>query len=177
MASRSALLALLVAVSCAAAASATSFTVGDGQGWKIGPDYSTWASGQTFNEGDELVFNFAANSHDVAVVDKSGYDSCSAGSSNTINNNSPATIKLTAGTHYYICTFPSHCSSGMKLAVTVGSGSGTPSPSTPSTPGAPPTTPSPTTPSGPSPNSASARFTAAPALAVAAGVLVKLALF
>ncbi|CAO2162974.1 unnamed protein product [Urochloa humidicola] len=179
MASRSALLALLVAVSCAAAASAASFTVGDGQGWKIGPDYSTWASGKTFNVGDTLLFNFGTGSHDVAEVDKSGYDGCSgSGASNTINNG-PATVTLTAGTHYYICTFTGHCDGGMKLAVTVGSGSGgSPSPSTPSTPGTPATPAPPTTPAGPSPNAAPARFTAAaPALAVAAGVFLKLALF
>ncbi|CAL4999393.1 unnamed protein product [Urochloa decumbens] len=178
MASRSALLALLVAVSCVAAASAVSYTVGDTQGWKIGPDYSTWASGKTFNEGDELMFNFATGSHDVAEVDKSGYDGCSGSSSSNTINNGPATVKLTAGTHYYICTFSGHCDGGMKLAVTVGSGSGgSPSPSTPSTPGTP-ATPAPTTPAAPSPkNAAPARFTAAPALAVAAGVLVKLALF
>jgi hypothetical protein len=54
MASSSALIALLVVLGCAAAASAASFTVGDSQGWAIGPNYATWASGKTFMAGDTL---------------------------------------------------------------------------------------------------------------------------
>ena len=54
MASRSALIALLVAVSCAAAASADTFTVGETQGWSLGVDYTTWANGKTFKVGDTL---------------------------------------------------------------------------------------------------------------------------
>lgn len=54
MASRSALIALLVVVSCAAAASAATITVGDTSGWKLGFDYDTWASGKTFSAGDQL---------------------------------------------------------------------------------------------------------------------------
>ena len=54
MASSSALIALLVVLGCAVAASATTFTVGDAQGWTVGPDYSTWASGKNFVTGDKL---------------------------------------------------------------------------------------------------------------------------
>ncbi|KAJ1268906.1 hypothetical protein BS78_07G169200 [Paspalum vaginatum] len=181
MASRSTLIALLVVVSCAAAASATDFTVGDSQGWTIGPDYSTWASGKNFAVGDKLVFNFATGAHDVVEVSKSGYDSCSISNAMNTITNGPATVTLSNdGTHYYICGIPGHCGQGMKLAVDVGSGSGAPSsPTGAPAPGSSPGTPStPGSPSSPStPTSASARLAAAPALAVAAGVLVKLALF
>ncbi|RLN04594.1 blue copper protein-like [Panicum miliaceum] len=176
MASRSALIALLVAVSCAAAASAVTFTVGDTQGWNLGVDYDTWARGKNFSVGDTLVFNFPTGTHDVLVVSKSDYDGCNTGSAMNTIQTSPATVTLTsADNQYYICGISTHCSSGgMKLAVNVGSGSGgSPSPSTPSAPG----TPSPTTPAGPSPSAAPARRAAGPALAVAAGVLLKLALF
>jgi hypothetical protein len=54
MASRSALIVLLVAVSCAAAASAETFTVGGSQGWNLNVDYATWASGKNFSVGDKL---------------------------------------------------------------------------------------------------------------------------
>jgi hypothetical protein len=54
MASRSALIALLVVVSCAAAASAAPWTVGDAQGWTLGGDYATWARGKNFSVGDTL---------------------------------------------------------------------------------------------------------------------------
>jgi len=53
-ASRSALIALLVVVSCTAAASAVTFTVGDTQGWSLRGDYATWASGKDFKVGDTL---------------------------------------------------------------------------------------------------------------------------
>uniref|UniRef100_K3YP40 Phytocyanin domain-containing protein n=1 Tax=Setaria italica TaxID=4555 RepID=K3YP40_SETIT len=54
MASRSALIALLVVVSCAAAASAATYTVGETQGWSLGVDYSTWVTGKNFSVGDKL---------------------------------------------------------------------------------------------------------------------------
>lgn len=54
MASSSALIALLVVLGCAAAASAATFTVGDGQGWTTGANYATWASGKTLAVGDKL---------------------------------------------------------------------------------------------------------------------------
>jgi hypothetical protein len=54
MASRSALIALLVAVSCTAAASATSYTVGDNKGWTTGVDYNDWTRGKNFEVGDKL---------------------------------------------------------------------------------------------------------------------------
>jgi hypothetical protein len=53
-ASRSALITLLVLVSSVAAASATTFTVGDSSGWKLGVNYDNWASGKTFTDGDQL---------------------------------------------------------------------------------------------------------------------------
>jgi hypothetical protein len=120
------------------------------------------------------VFNYATGNHDVLVVSKSDYDACNTGGPLSSNTNGPTTITLdSAGDKYYICGIGSHCSGGMKLAITVGSGSGSaPTPSTPSTPGTP------STPSTPAPGSAApACYTAAPALAVAAGVLLKLALF
>lgn len=55
MASRSALIALLVVVSSVAAASAATFTVGDSSGWTLGNvNYDNWASGKTFAAGDQL---------------------------------------------------------------------------------------------------------------------------
>ncbi|KAG2584569.1 blue copper protein-like [Panicum virgatum] len=181
-ASRSALIALLVVVSCTAAASAVTFTVGDTQGWSLRGDYATWASGKDFKVGDTLLFNFATGAHDVLEVSKSDYDGCNTG--NAMNNiqTGPATVNLTsAGDHYYICGISGHCGGGMKLAVNVGSGSGSPSPSTPSAPGTPtpttPGTPTPPAPAGPAPSAAPARRAAGPALAVATGVLLKLAMF
>jgi hypothetical protein len=109
------------------------------------------------------VFNYNSGAHTVTEVNKNDYESCS--SSNSISNG-PTTITLsTPGTHYFICGVPGHCSGGMRLSVDVGSsGSG----GSPATPGSSPNT---------TPNGASARVQAGPAVAVAAGVLVKLAMF
>jgi plastocyanin len=165
MGSSSALIALLVVLGCAAAATATTYTVGEGQGWTVGPNYSTWASGKPFVAGDKLVFNYASQAHTVTEVTKSDYDACSS----TANGESggSTTMTLKAGDNYYICTVGTHCSAGMKLAITAADSSSGSPPAT----GTQPTTPS-TTPSG-----APARLHAVPVLAAAAGVLVKLALF
>lgn len=100
------------------------------------------------------MFNFENGKHDVVNV---GDDTCSTSNAIwTFNQSSVSTTIGSTGYHYYICSFPNHCSSGgMKLAVVV-------------KPGTPPA------------NGASARLqgagTAALAVAAAAGVL-KLALF
>ena len=166
MASSSALVALLVVLGCAAAASAETFTVGDGQGWTTGFDYTGWTSGKNFSAGDKLVFTYPSQAHTVTEVSKSDYDACTSSNKLSNDNSGSTTLTLTAGTHYYICTVGSHCSSGMKLAVTAaGSSSGTP--------GTPPTTPATNTPTG-----ASARLQAVPVVAAAAAAaLIKLALF
>lgn len=54
--------------------------VGDSLGWIVPPGgpiaYSTWASLQTFNVGDILMFNFTTGQQDVAMVTKEAYDAC-----------------------------------------------------------------------------------------------------
>jgi hypothetical protein len=45
---------LLVAGYVAALASATTFTVGDDEGWTMGVDYIDWIRGKAFSVGDKL---------------------------------------------------------------------------------------------------------------------------
>lgn len=47
-------LAALLLVSCASAAAATKYTVGDTTGWTTSGDYATWASDKKFKIGDSL---------------------------------------------------------------------------------------------------------------------------
>lgn len=124
---------------------ATQYTVGDTQQWNLGVDYSTWASGKTFAVGDKLVFSYSAL-HSVLEVSKADYDACSTSNALKSYNGGSTTIPLdSAGAKYFICGTGGHCSGGMKLGVTVASGSSTtPSGSSPSTPTTP-TTKSPTT--------------------------------
>ncbi|GLU00364.1 hypothetical protein SLE2022_177410 [Rubroshorea leprosula] len=105
---------------------AANYIVGDGNGWNQGVDYNSWTQGKTFNVGDTLLFTYGGN-HGVDVVDKSDYDNCV--SSNALNSysNGNTTVTLSkAGSMYFMCPTLGHCSSGMKLEVTVGSSSSSP---------------------------------------------------
>lgn len=76
------------------------------------------------------VFNYGAG-HTVDEVKESDYKSCSTGNSLSTDSSGATTITLkTAGIHYFICSVPGHCSGGMKLAVTVKSGTSATTPST-----------------------------------------------
>ncbi|KAL1310115.1 hypothetical protein HN51_052786 [Arachis hypogaea] len=142
--SKALVLALFLAMNMALPTIATVYTVGDTSGWATGGDYSTWASGKNFVVGDSLVFNYGSG-HTVDEVKESDYKSCSIGNSISTDSSGATTIPLkTSGTHYFICSVPGHCSSGMKLAVTVKDGksssssSTTPSSSSSSGKGSPP---------------------------------------
>ncbi|RDX89414.1 hypothetical protein CR513_28862, partial [Mucuna pruriens] len=170
-------LGLLVAMKMALPTLASVYTVGGSSGWAIGGDYGTWTGDKIFTVGDTLVihacshikshmafiyvtvFNYGAG-HTVDEVKESDYKSCSAGNSISSDSSGATTIALkTAGTHYFICSVPGHCSGGMKLAVTVKPGtSATPSTgkASPSDGTATPTTTTTTTTAAAKSNSSSA---------------------
>eukprot|EP00250_Pteridium_aquilinum_P000724 c10876_g1_i1 orf=162-743(+) len=132
---------MVVVVSLCACRSvlATNYLVGDSSGWTI-MSYDSWLSGKTFVVGDTLEFVYTS-AHDVVEVTESDYASCSGGS-NTVYTSGNTTYTLNStGTVYFICTVPTHCSNGMKLAVPVEAASTSPSTPTPSTPTTPSTTP------------------------------------
>ncbi|XP_004299681.1 PREDICTED: blue copper protein-like [Fragaria vesca subsp. vesca] len=107
---------------------AKDYTVGDSSGWATGVDYTTWTSDKTFAVGDNLVFNYGSG-HTVDEVSGTDYKSCTTGNSITSDSSGATTIPLkTAGTHNFICGIVGHCGMGMKLSVTVGSGSTTTTP-------------------------------------------------
>ncbi|KAL6578370.1 hypothetical protein OROMI_010698 [Orobanche minor] len=127
------------------------YTVGDSSGWAMGADYTTWPTHKTFTVGDTLAFNYAPG-HTVDEVSAKDYKSCTTGNSITTDSSGATSIGLkTAGTHYFICGVPGHCSGGMKLAVTVAaaaSGAGGSNSSTGATNTPPSTTTSMAPPSG-----------------------------
>ncbi|KAK6941679.1 Phytocyanin domain [Dillenia turbinata] len=110
------------------------------------------------------MFNYQTGAHDVATVTKANHDACNPTSPIALSTTGPTNITLTSGSHYFICTFGTHCSSGQKLAVNVSTASTSPSPS----PSPSPSTPTPTSPS-PAPSTATAPSpgTSAPAPATA----------
>lgn len=135
-------ISLVVAAMLHGSSAQTTHVVGDALGWLVPPGgeiaYRTWAAEKTFTVGDVLVFNFTQNSHDVAEVSKEAYDSCNTSNPISTSTTSPTNITLTsAGEHHFLCTFPSHCSLGQKLAINVSAASPapTPQPSTPPAPG------------------------------------------
>ncbi|KAL0432678.1 UNVERIFIED_CONTAM: Blue copper protein [Sesamum latifolium] len=135
---------------------ATVYTVGDSSGWAMGGDYGSWATDKTFAVGDTLLFNYAPG-HTVDEVSANDYKTCTTGNSLSSDSSGATSITLkSAGSHYFICGVPGHCSGGMKIAVTVaaaassgGSTGASPSAGTTTSPSTTtPTTTSPATPTG-----------------------------
>lgn len=66
-----------------------------------------------------IVFNYNSKIHNVVAVDKAGYTSCktpaSAGYETFKSGNDE--IKLESGENYFICNFPGHCQTGMKIFI------------------------------------------------------------
>ncbi|KAL6325060.1 hypothetical protein AAG906_022268 [Vitis piasezkii] len=99
---------------------ATQHVVGGSQGWDESSDYSKWASGQTFEVGDQLVFKYTPGLHSVVELpNESAYKNCDVGSALNSMNSGNNVVKLSkAGTRYFACGTIGHCDQGMKLKVT-----------------------------------------------------------
>ncbi|KAG0592913.1 hypothetical protein M758_1G281200 [Ceratodon purpureus] len=127
--------ALLVA-SFAIAVQGIDYTVGDTQGWtkpngnSIPATYlQTWATGKTFNDGDNLIFNYNTVAHSLLQVSATDYNGCIVTAPLERYVTGKDTIKLAGGTTYYfICGTGGHCDAGQKLSITT---SGTPGATTP----------------------------------------------
>ncbi|XP_026416428.1 blue copper protein-like [Papaver somniferum] len=158
------LCAISVFFSCFMLSLATDYTVGDTAGWASGVNYDTWLTGKTFAVGDTLVFNYGSGAHSVAEVSKSDYEGCSSANALASESDGATTITLNkAGTRYFICGIPGHCSNGMKLAVTVGAAGGTGTGGSTTTPTPTPTTTTPTT-TTPTTSSPSSSFVLVPSV-------------
>nr|CAB3447832.1 unnamed protein product [Digitaria exilis]CAB3450981.1 unnamed protein product [Digitaria exilis] len=109
------IIGLLVATSAPLAGAAASHMVGDNGGWKLNVD--GWAKGRTFRAGDQLVFRYNREVHDVAVVDAAAYRSCVVPRGAKVLKSGRDKVTLGRGTHYFVCTVRGHCQAGMKIAV------------------------------------------------------------
>ncbi|XP_013740457.1 uclacyanin 1-like [Brassica napus] len=121
MASREMLIIISVlATTFIGLAVATDHTIGGPSGWTVGANLKTWAAGQTFSVGDNLVFAYPSAFHDVVEVTKPEYDSCQAVKPLITFANGNSIVPLTTpGKRYFICGMPGHCTQGMKLEVNV----------------------------------------------------------
>lgn len=138
--------AAVLAAAVISTASAATYNVSEpGWFWDLQTNYSDWAASKRFHPGDQIVFKYSPQAHDVVEVSKADYDACSnARPINTHTSGNDAIALTSAGTRYFICGFPDHCAGGMKLQVDVvpsatslapASAPGTNAPTSPSTPG------------------------------------------
>ncbi|WOL11897.1 hypothetical protein Cni_G20661 [Canna indica] len=97
-------------------ADAATYVVGDRRGWTF--NTAGWTRGKRFRAGDVLVFNYSPSAHNVVAVSAAGYNSCSAPRGSRFLTSGKDRVTLSRGTNYFICSFTSHCQSGMKIAVT-----------------------------------------------------------
>lgn len=63
------------------------------------------------------VFNYDSTTHNVVAVDRSGYNSCKTPGGAKVFSSGKDQIKLARGQNYFICNYPGHCESGMKVAI------------------------------------------------------------
>uniref|UniRef100_A0A0E0M4U2 Phytocyanin domain-containing protein n=1 Tax=Oryza punctata TaxID=4537 RepID=A0A0E0M4U2_ORYPU len=156
-------------------AAAATYNVGEpGGAWDLTTNYTNWVAQKKFHPGDQIVFKYSAQRHDVVEVNKAGYESCSTSTSIATHTTGNDVIPLTStGTRYFICGVPGHCTTtgtgNMKIQIDVVQAD---SPSAPapaaSGPGATTAPPSP-----PSSAATSLKATAAAAFAVLlAGLLM-----
>ncbi|XP_058735780.1 basic blue protein-like [Vicia villosa] len=96
-------------------AHAVTYTVGGKGGWTF--NTVGWPNGKRFRAGDTLVFNYSPSAHNVVAVNKAAYDGCSTPRGAKVYRSGKDQIRLARGQNYFICNFPGHCQSGMKIAV------------------------------------------------------------
>ncbi|KAG8368759.1 hypothetical protein BUALT_Bualt15G0079300 [Buddleja alternifolia] len=108
--------AAMVVVLHSEVAEAATYTVGDGGGWTF--NVAAWPKGKRFRAGDTLVFNYNSATHNVVAVNGAGYNGCTTPRRSKVYQTGKDQIKLVKGQNFFICNFPGHCQSGMKIAVT-----------------------------------------------------------
>ncbi|PON60423.1 Cupredoxin [Trema orientale] len=112
----SALVLLMLLIGHSEVARAATYTVGGAGGWTF--NVAGWPKGKRFRAGDTLVFNYGSNAHNVVAVNKAGYQGCTTPKGAKVFTSGKDQIKLVKGSNFFICNFPQHCQSGMKIAVT-----------------------------------------------------------
>lgn len=126
-------LVLLAAAAAAGFAGATEYTVGDSEGWTIGPSYLAWSTKYNFTAGDTLVFSYVQRQHDVLRVSQDAFRTCDP-ENQTVQRwaSGRDVVELAApGSYYFICNVSGHCLGGMKFSVAVGEPLPLPSPPPP----------------------------------------------
>ncbi|GAB4859274.1 hypothetical protein Ancab_010735 [Ancistrocladus abbreviatus] len=88
--------------------------------WKLGVNFTEWASTQRFYVGDWLFFGFDKHTFSALEVDKTGYEKCEEkGFITNITRGGRDVFNLTEARPYYFISGKGYCFSGMKLAIVV----------------------------------------------------------
>ncbi|KAF3332448.1 basic blue protein-like protein [Carex littledalei] len=70
-----------------------------------------------FKAGDVLVFKYYRSAHNVIRVNAINYNRCQTPKGARVLRSGNDRVTLTKGMNYFICNFPGHCESGMKIAI------------------------------------------------------------
>ncbi|KAF8030837.1 hypothetical protein BT93_D0126 [Corymbia citriodora subsp. variegata] len=108
-------LVLIYLLAQAEHAQAATYSVGGSSGWTF--NMVNWPKGKSFRAGDTLMFKYDRTLHNVVALNKGGYDSCRTPAGAKVYSSGNDRIKLAKGLNYFICNFPGHCESAMKIAV------------------------------------------------------------
>ncbi|KAK9096303.1 hypothetical protein Sjap_021800 [Stephania japonica] len=96
-------------------ANAAVYTVGDSAGWTF--NMANWPKGKRFRAGDVLVFKYNPSIHNVVMLNRNGYNSCTTPRGARVLKTGNDRVRLAKGQNFFICNFVGHCQSGMKIAV------------------------------------------------------------
>ncbi|KAJ6860821.1 hypothetical protein NC651_037028 [Populus alba x Populus x berolinensis] len=101
--------------------SATRWTVGSNMGWTTNFNYTVWAQGKHFYNGDWLFFVYDRNQMDILEVNKTDYESCNSDHPlhNWTRGAGRDVVPLNVTRNYYFLSGKGFCYGGMKLAVHV----------------------------------------------------------
>ncbi|KAK4493224.1 hypothetical protein RD792_017911 [Penstemon davidsonii] len=123
-------------------------------------DYKSWAASKNFHVGDQIVFEYNKEFHNVVRVTHKNFNVCNSTApyATWATGNDTFAIKKT-GHYYFICSVPGHCQGGQKVDIRVAGNNNGPAPSPlPSVPSPKSPTPS----KSPSPSSLSPPVPGAP---------------
>ncbi|KAL5714597.1 hypothetical protein ACHQM5_016535 [Ranunculus cassubicifolius] len=105
---------LVVLLVHSAVVDAVVYNVG-ASGWSF--NSVAWTNGKKFRAGDVLVFKYNPSFHNVVKVDRASFNACKTPRGAPVFKSGKDSIKLTKGANSFICNFPGHCESGMKITI------------------------------------------------------------
>ncbi|XP_075498737.1 early nodulin-like protein 17 [Primulina tabacum] len=119
------LIAVVLGLICAAVmlpeVAAVRFMVGGNVGWSPNVNYTVWAEGKHFYNGDWLFFVYDRNQMNVLEVNQTDYESCN--SDHFLHNFTTGAgrdvVPLNVTRKYYFISGKGFCFSGMKIAINV----------------------------------------------------------